>query len=303
MTKKPKIDPLISNEILTFLTDRRARMRSSQTIKFYELELGYFQAHMELLHVTTISRIDVFHIREYMISLADHRNAGGVHAAFRAIKAFLNWWAVECDDPTWRNPIRKITPPTLSKEPLSGVPLDDVRKLIAICAPKEANALRDKAIFIALLDTGLRKSEFVALNYEDLDFKTGAVQVRSGKGSKARVVYLGARARRDLLRYFRTRGELSPNSPVWAAREGQRLTAAGLRQVVRRRAEQAHINEPQLHDFRRTFAIECLRNKMDLVTLMHLMGHTTTDVLRRYLKLVERDLQDGHENASPADKL
>jgi integrase/recombinase XerD len=298
-----KIDPLISREIVTFLVDRRARMRSPATITYYELELGYFSDYLVTQGVTTLAQLETRHIREYMIALSQHRNQGGVHAAFRAIKAFLRWWEVESMDPTFVNPIDRVTPPTLSKEPIEGVPMENVRAMLSLCNSHSIMGLRDHAILTALLDTGLRKAEFVALSYGEINFKTGAVQVRKGKGSKARTVYLGARARRDLLRYLRSREELLPGSPVWLTREGKRLTAAGLRQIIRRRAEQAHIPEPQLHDFRRTFALECLRSGMDIITLMHLMGHTTTDVLRRYLKLVERDLQAGHENASPADKL
>lgn len=68
-------------------------------------------------------------------------------------------------------------------------------------------------------------------------------------------------------------------------------------------AELARIPTPEIHDFRRAFAIESLRNGIDLVTLMGLMGYSDPTVLRRYLKLVDEDLKRGHEKSSPADNL
>ena len=55
------------------------------------------------------------------------------------------------------------------------------------------------------------------------------------------------------------------------------------------------------HDFRRAFALNCLRNGMDLMTLARLMGHTTIKVLKRYVALTDVDLRNAHEKASPVD--
>jgi len=154
-----------------------------------------------------------------------------------------------------------------------------------------------------LYDSGIRKSELVALDFGDIDLKSGAVQIRSGKGNKDRTVYLGNRARRELIRFLRYRGQLVPASPLWTTQTGERLTDSGLRQIIRRRAVAASIPAPGLHDFRRAFALESLRNGMDLVTLARLMGHTSLTVLQRYLRLVQDDLQRSHERTSPADNL
>ena len=76
---------------------------------------------------------------------------------------------------------------------------------------------------------------------------------------------------------------------------------SGLREIIRRRALAAGIEEPGLHDFRRCFAVQILRNGFDLVTLSRLMGHFTLTVTQRYLYLVEDDLRAGHQIAGPVD--
>lgn len=301
----------ISKEIIAFIVDRTARQLSPRTIKFYQDELGWFSAWLAAQNppITHMPQITADLIRQYQIHLSQTRNPGGVHAAWRTIKAWLNWYAIELDDDSWRNPIRKVQPPKITSEPLPGIPIEHIKILLAVCNPKTITGQRDKAIITFLFDTGVRKEELVALNIEDINLKTGAVQILHGKGNKSRPVYLGAKARRELIRYLRTRpatmdgADPAPSDPLFLNQAKTRLTGAGLRQIIRRRAAQANLPEPGLHDFRRAFALESLRNGIDLITLMHLMGHTDTKVLQRYLKLIENDLRRGHEKSSPADLL
>jgi site-specific recombinase XerD len=69
----------------------------------------------------------------------------------------------------------------------------------------------------------------------------------------------------------------------------------------RERVEEAHIEKPSLHDFRRAFAINFLRNGGDIYSLQNLMGHADLQVLRRYLAQTKEDLQIAHHNFSPVD--
>lgn len=293
---------LISRELSAFLIDRQARMRSKRTIEFYQQNLEPFGEWLVEQGCESVEAINATHIRQYMILKSETRNAGGVHAVYRSIKAWLTWWGTETDDRRWRNPILKVEAPGISKEPLPGISRDDVGRLLLVC-PRNFYGQRDKAIILGLYDSGLRRNEFLKLDFGDIDLKTGAVQVRKGKGNKDRTAFMGARARRELIRYLRYRSELLPNHALWVTGSGTRLTPAGLREIIRRRSKDAGIETPGLHDFRRAYAIESLRNGIDLVTLARLMGHTSLNVLQRYLDLLTEDLQRSHERSSPADNL
>jgi site-specific recombinase XerD len=302
---RPKSNHLITSETTAFLVDRQSRHLTPATLRYYETELRWFSQYLDAQRIRTLEDLTPQLIRQYLIHLQSTRNANGIDASYRAIKAFLSWWSIELDDPAYKNPILKVARPKTSKEPIPGIPLDQVKLLLAVCPRSTNTGQRDRAIFITLLDTGLRKEELVALDIQDLNQRTGALQVRHGKGDKNRTVYTGPRARTEIIRYLRTRTETLPTAPLFLNQSGTRLTGAGLRQILRRRSEQARLPlpHPSLHDFRRTFAIESLRNGIDTVTLMHLMGHTSVTILQRYLKLIERDLQQGHARSSPADKL
>lgn len=127
--------------------------------------------------------------------------------------------------------------------------------------------------------------------------------IREGKGSKSRVTFLGAKSRRELLRYLRRREDVAPNAPLWVTVKGTRLTYWGLRQVVRRRAEKAGIDMPSMHSFKRALAILCLRNGVDIYSLQKLMGHSDLTLLRRYLNQTEDDLRQAHRKAGSVDNL
>lgn len=118
---------------------------------------------------------------------------------------------------------------------------------------------------------------------------TGEIHIRQGKGGKPRYVFLGKKSRKAMRAYLKHRTEDNP--ALWVTDEGERLTYSGLRQIMRRRSERAGVDTPGLHDFRRFFALQCLRNGMDIFTLQKLMGHTDIQVLRRYLAQTNQDTQ------------
>jgi integrase/recombinase XerD len=92
-------------------------------------------------------------------------------------------------------------------------------------------------------------------------------------------------------------------STAIVTQEGKRPIYSGLRQIMRRRSEKARVDTPGLHDFRRYFALQCLRNGVDIFTLQRLMGHADIQVLRRYLAQTDSDTQEGHRRAGPVDSI
>lgn len=295
----------IADEIAMFLIDRQARGVSPGTLAFYRSKLSAWQRILADAGITDPLDITPAHIRTVMIRLAGTHTPGGQHTYYRALKTFLRWYDQEYEPAGWRNPITKVPGPRLVDNPLPPLTLADLTAMLKTC-DRSFNGQRDRAVLLALLDTGCRASEFVALDLDDLDLQTGSIAVRHGKGRKLRTVFLGVTARREVARYLRRRGP-GPG-PLWVSGErsidrGSRLTYWGLRQIVRRRAAAAGIPCPALHSFRRAFALCSLRNGMDIYSLQRLMGHADLGVLRRYLAQTESDLADAHRKAGPVDNL
>jgi site-specific recombinase XerD len=295
--------PSLSQDIALFLTDRKARNLTSKTITFYQDELGLFLRWAEAQGVTDTLDLTPDHLRRYLLDLGRRRNPGGVHASYRALKTFLRWVEAEYEPPGWRNPIDKVRPPKLPQEPLQPIPLEHLQAMLRVCERRTFTGDRDRAILLALLDTGCRAGEFLALNLGDVDLDTGAILVRWGKGRKARTVFLGAKTRREVARYLRHRAGAGPDAPLWVTVDGRRLTYWGLRGMLHRRARAAGVPAPSPHAFRRTFALLSLRAGMDVHSLRRLMGHADIDILKRYLAQTEGDLRAAHDKAGPVDNL
>jgi site-specific recombinase XerD len=103
------------------------------------------------------------HIRdkcEFCLEEKGH-NPVGVHACYKALRAFLYWWEEEVEPDNWKNPIRKVNAPRVKEEPLDPVEIATVKKLIKECPKGTFNGDRDKAILLVLLNTGARASEFL----------------------------------------------------------------------------------------------------------------------------------------------
>jgi site-specific recombinase XerD len=279
----------------------RSRNLAAGTTSFYVKKLRPFVAYCEGQAITDISQITPDSIRGFLIQLSENRHRpGGVHCYFRAVRAFLRWFEEEQDDPAWKNPMDRVKPPKVPLEPLEAVSIDDVKSLTAACAGNSILARRDAAILLFLLDTGVRMAELLALNMEDVELHVGSVQVRCGKGGKPRLVYFGERTKHSLHKYLKLRNDLSP--ALWITRSGERLGQSGLQMLLRRRAKAAGVPVASPHDFRRASALQRWRAGTDILTISRLLGHSSLQVISRYIKQSGEDLSRAALMSSPVDR-
>jgi site-specific recombinase XerD len=286
-----------------FILDVRSANRSDATVSFYREKLNRFLVFLEAQGVTEPTGIDAKLLRAFLVELSAERTTGGVHAHWRAVRAFVRFLVRE--EAIADNPLNKVRSPKVDQELLDPVPLATVEALLKTCDKSEIGR-RDKAMLLTLLDTGLRASELTTLNIGDVDLNDGSIMVRRSKSRKGRVVFVGRHTSRAIAAYLRMRSAVGPLDPLWLAyhRGGEqtRLTNEGARDVLRRRAKQAEVKAPSLHSFRRAFALTMLRNGADVVSLSRLMGHGSLPVIQRYLKQLKDDLGAVHQQHSPVDR-
>jgi len=206
----------------------------------------------------------------------------------------------EVEPEGWRNPIKKVKAPKVNIQPLEPAEIGDIRAMISTC-DNDLFGARDKAIFLALVDTGARAREFLDINLEDMNIATGAILIRAGKGGKPRSVFIGKATRKAIRQYLRTRKDESV--ALWVTKDGERLRYGGLRSMLKRRSILAKVNAPTIHSFRRLFALTMLRNDVDIFSLQRLMGHSDIQVLRRYLAQDDKDSYAAHVKGAPVDGL
>lgn len=295
-------DPL-SLAISDFLLDRQARNQTPATLAWYQRCVAKWRDFLMTQNVTQIEEVTPAHVRRFLVHLAESGHSqGGIVTLFTGVKAFLRWYGEEYAPAGW-NPLAKIKTPKRSNERLDPLALSHFQAMVDSCPRRTFAGDRDRALLMLLLDTGVRHQELTDLTVGDVDGNTGQVIVRSGKGRKGRAVFIGAKAQRALLAYYRHRESLDRDSPLWIKSDGDRLSKSGIRQVVRRAAGRGGVEVPGMHEFRRAFAINSLRNGMDVATLQRLLGHSSIEVVNRYLALVEDDLRAAHGKYGVVDNL
>ncbi len=94
-------------DVQSFLLDRQARNLSPNTITFYRKELTTLVAFLSARGATSTLDVRPDDLRRYLLELENHRSPGGVHCAFRALKAFFYWFESEVEPPNWRNPLKR----------------------------------------------------------------------------------------------------------------------------------------------------------------------------------------------------
>jgi integrase/recombinase XerD len=285
----------------SFLVDRQSTGLSGKSLKFYQQFLKHFISYCKANSLMLLREISPDILRRYFLFFAESHNPGGVHAAYRTLRAFFRWLAnEEVMPPEWKNPMLKVKAPKVILDPLAPISIEDVRALINTCQRGNFVGERDEAIFLSLLDTGARAQELCNMNIKDIDLNTGAVLIRYGKGGKTRTVFIGRKTRRRMRSYLRLHSNDTP--ALFISKDGERLTYGGLRQLLERRAKRAKLgNKPKLHGFRRAFALNMLRSGVDIFVLQRLMGHADLQVLRRYLAQNDEDNQLAHMRGSPVD--
>lgn len=292
----PRNKTSLSDVLDLFLIDGQSRRFTDHTLQWYEHSLKRFVKHLESQDIAHIDDVTVHHIRAYQAKFANN-SASYAHNQSRAIRAFFNF--AHRDELIDVNPFLKIKMPELEQKIQRALTPQEIRKIL-----NSTETERDKAIIMVLLDSGLRAAELLKLNVGDVDIK-GTVTVHQGKQQKDRITYVGAKTRRQLKSYYikERDGTPHPDEPMFTSVRGSRLSYQGLNHLIRRLRRDAEIEDCSAHTFRRTFAITCLRNGMDIFVLARLMGHSDISTLKKYLAFVAEDLAEEHKDHGVIDNL
>lgn len=276
-----------------FILSRQAMLCSPQTIRFYNYTAGKFIKYLEKNGVTNPDSTTARHIRAYLATLVERRLSDSyIHGHARAIRTLIRFWHSE---KYILEPI-SFQMPAIAKKRLPVLSAGDIRLVISAC-----QTVRDKALVLLLVDTGLRRAEVCALNWDDVDIPSGLVRVVRGKGGKARSVVIGVKTRRALLAYRR---EITPSEqgPLFQTRQGTRLSYNGLRSALLRIGNKVEVHVTP-HALRRTFATLSLRAGMNLLQLQAMLGHSSLEMTRRYIQMIDDDLLEAHKLHGPVDSF
>jgi site-specific recombinase XerD len=237
-----------------------------------------------------------------------HEAQGGlapqtVHGFVRSVRTFASW--LQEEGYTEDNIFRRLKPPKLPQVLIEPLSEDEIRRVLVVIPQDTPEGVRNYALVLLFLDTGIRLSELVGLKISEIDFAAGQLKV-FGKGGKERIVPMGLTARRAIIRYlehFRPQPVNPQEDRLFLTMAGDPISRNSVAKVLERLGRRTGLTRLHPHLLRHTFAVRYLVNGGDVFTLQKILGHTTLDMTRRYVTLANQDVKDKHRQYSPVDNL
>jgi integrase/recombinase XerC len=280
---------------------KHERQLSPHTLDNYGRDLQRFVSHLRELAVKNVAEVKESHISSYVAQR--HRkqiHARSIQRELSAIRSFFNFLIQE--QQLTINPAKDVRAPKMGRKLPKTLDVDQVQHLLTITETTPL-AIRDKAILELFYSSGLRLSELVNLNLEQLDLKQGLVTV-TGKGNKTRVIPIGKKAIDAINDWLKARSSKSDTGAVFLSQQGRRLSARSVQQRMRywvqKLALPAHVHP---HMLRHSFASHILESSGDLRAVQELLGHSDINTTQIYTHLDFQHLANVYDQAHPRAKL
>ncbi|HEX2123551.1 MAG TPA: tyrosine recombinase XerC [Thermoanaerobaculia bacterium] len=298
----------MQNEIGNFLDYLTyERNVSPNTITAYRDDLESFIGFLTNDYFTMakdqldLARVDHLAVRSYLAHLSRRKLArASVARHLSALRTFFKWLVRE--HIVEANPARTVATPKREKHLPAVMQTSDVALLMEQPDTSTTLGLRDAAFLELMYASGLRISELVGIDLDDLALRAKLVKVH-GKGSKERIVPFGSKAEGALRAYLAVRGELCADpeeQALFVNYRGARITTRSVRRLfdgyLRKAALRAGISP---HTLRHSFATHLLTAGADLRTIQELLGHSSLSTTQKYTHLNDWQLIAVYKKAHP----
>lgn len=255
----------------------------------------------------TVKDITSDSVRRFRLFLARQKGSAGKEMKLVtqgyyviALRSFLKWLIK--NDYKVLQP-EKLDVPRTKDHSLKFLDLQQVERLLVQPLPSSKNGFRDRAILELLFSTGLRVSELVHLNRDQINLKTREFGV-IGKGGRARVVFISKEAATHVAKYLMSREDrykplfirdLRPNE-IPASDEKTRLTARSVERLVKHYVKTANLPvDATPHTLRHSMATDLLRAGADLRSVQEILGHKNIATTQIYTHVTDARLREVHE--------
>jgi integrase/recombinase XerC len=280
---------------------RHERNASSHTIAGYRRDLSQFIGYLDARRIA-LRHADNLLIRGFMAELHERRlKKSSLARKLAAVRSFYKY-AVKCG---WlaENPASVVATPKQDRRVPSFLTEEEMAGFLDMPPSEKPLDLRDKAALELLYATGIRVSELVGINLEDVHLGDRLVRVR-GKGKKERIVPFGAIARDRLKSYLTARpvlmGERSGEYALFLNYKGRRITSRSVERIVDKYIRQTAVRRKiSPHSLRHSFASHLLSRGADLRVIQELLGHESLATTQKYTHLDLGHLMDVYRKSHP----
>jgi integrase/recombinase XerC len=260
----------------------------------------YFTTSFELLD---LRKIDHLAVRSWLAHQQRRKmSRSSVARRLSAIRTFFRFLMREGVVET--NPARGVATPKREKHLPAVLQVADITLLLEQPDPSTPLGLRDLAWLEILYASGIRVSELVAIDLDDIELRARLLKVY-GKGSKERIVPFGRKAELAVRRWLEVRGEIvgerfDEEQPLLVNHRGQRITTRSIRRLLARYVRDAALRAGvSPHTLRHSFATHLLNAGADLRSIQELLGHVSLSTTQKYTHLTDSKLIEVYRKAHP----
>ena len=282
---------------------------SPHTVKNYARDLAEFIDYLEAgksERIIRLEQIDHITVRDFLSHLhqGGNQKSSSIARKLSALRSFFRYLHREGKIQT--NPAKLVNTPRLPQKTPRFLSSSQVDALLQLPDTEIPRGIRDRAMMELLYASGLRVSELVQLNLEDLSLDQRLVKVR-GKGKKERLVPFGEKAYESLKSYLPVRGRLLKRgatlqelSPLFLNLRGGRLTVRSFQRNLDQYVQKgALLLDVHPHLLRHSFATHLLNNGADLRSIQELLGHESLSSTQRYTHLSIEQLLKIYRESHP----
>ncbi|MBS3818970.1 tyrosine recombinase XerC [bacterium] len=286
-------------EFLLYL--KHEKNASIHTINNYRRDLYQFNAYLSTRKVP-FSKIDHMILRGFLAKLHQKQEKKStISRKLATLRSFFQF----CIKKKWLedNPAKLVSTPRQDKPVPTFLSEEEMTRFLDLPQSNKSLDLRDKAILELLYATGIRVSELVGMDVQDVNFSDQLIRVK-GKGKKERIVPFGRQSLESLRDYFRARTTLNKGKidqkAVFLNFRGERLTVRSVERTVakyiRLSAMQRKVSP---HSLRHSFASHLLSRGADLRVIQELLGHESLATTQKYTHLNLKRLLEVYRKNHP----
>lgn len=285
-------------------TMRATKGIAARTLVAYETDLAQFRRFLASRGVTGPGDVTHLAVREFLARLKEEGFARS--SIGRKVVAIRSFFRYLCRSGLLdQNPLAGVATPRRERRLPRFLYPHEVELLLAAPGSATALAKRDLAILESLYATGIRLSELVGLDLDDVDFSLGCVRVM-GKGARERIVPMGRPALAACQDYLRSarpvllgRGD-GRERAFFLNYRGGRLSGRSVQRILARCLERVAIaRRLSPHALRHSFATHMLENGADLRVVQELLGHVNVSTTQIYTHVSKERLKRVYERAHP----
>lgn len=294
------MDRCLSDFINYLSYEKRMAQNSLEAYKRDVLEFAETIREKQNLSLNEASNTEVV---AYLLKLKNEgKSAATVNRKIASLRAFYNYMAAQ--KLIAENPTANIKSPKIERKSIEYLTIGEIENLLS--KPDQSmKGLRDKAILELLYATGIRVSEVVEMNIEDVNLRMGFVTC-TGEHGKARIIPMGRPSRAAVEEYiYEVRPKFireanSGEKALFVNYSGNRLTRQGLWKLLKEYAKLAGIENkltPQI--LRNSFAVHMIQNGADLKSLQELLGHEDISWIQIYLSVSKNRIKEIYDKSHP----